>query len=38
MNDEHLPISNELQSGFEPLRVGFAVLALLLGLLASVHF
>lgn len=28
----------ELQQSFEPLRIGFAVLALLLGLIASLRF
>jgi hypothetical protein len=33
------PESNaELQHSFEPLRIGFAVLALLLGLVASLRF
>jgi hypothetical protein len=38
MKTERLQINAELHESFEPLRIGFAVLALLLGLVAAMHF
>lgn len=38
MKNEHSSPNAELQRSFEPLRVIFAVSALLLGLIASLHF
>jgi hypothetical protein len=38
MKNEHANPNAELQRSFEPLRVIFALSALLLGLLASLHF
>jgi hypothetical protein len=38
MKHEHSEPNAELARSFEPLRIGFAVLALLLGLIASLRF
>ena len=38
MKNEHANPDAELQRSFEPLRVIFALSALLLGLVASLHF
>lgn len=38
MNIHHPDANAELQPGFEPLRIGFALLALLLGTLAAMQF
>ncbi len=38
MKNERTESNAELARSFEPLRIGFAVLALLLGLIASLRF
>ena len=38
MKTERPEANAELQQSFEPLRTTFAVLALLLGMIAAVHF
>jgi len=38
MKTDHAEANAELHESFEPLRTTFAVLALLLGLLAAMHF
>jgi hypothetical protein len=38
MNANHPDANAELQPGFEPLRIGFALLALLLGAVAAMQF
>jgi len=38
MKNERLEANAELHESFEPLRTAFAVLALLLGLVAAMHF
>ena len=38
MKNERSEPNAELAGSFEPLRIGFAVLALLLGLIASLRF
>ena len=38
MNNERHEPNAELQQTFEPLRLTFAIAALLLGLVASLHF
>ena len=38
MKTERPDANAELMHSFEPLRIGFAVLALLLGLIVTLHF